>query len=79
MSDYELQNRMMKHEKTIADLVNIIPDTQLLKRLLDSGLFSTLVEDTPDENERRLGMPEFSFRTYPAKQRELRQQQFLPE
>jgi len=50
-------------------LTNIIPDIDLLRRLLRSGLLSADIEDRPGSYyHRRTGVPNVSYRLYPSKQ-----------
>ena len=49
-------------------LINVIPDIDLLRRLLNIGLLSAEVEDRPGAYyQRRTGVPKLTYRTYPSR------------
>ena len=44
---YDIQDQATARNKAVASLVNVIPDSELLKLLLKSELFSTIEDDEP--------------------------------
>ena len=61
--------------RAIANLAKIIPDTVLLKQLLESELFN---ENDPEVQEQRMGRPELGYRTYPSIQQQNPNERFQP-
>jgi len=75
INNYGFQDRTDARYRAIANLAKIIPDTALLKQLLESELFH---ESDPELQEQRIGMPELGYRTYPAIQQQNPNERFQP-
>ena len=61
-------NNVDVQEHIPSHLINVIPDIDLLRRLLNIGLLSAEVEDRPGAYyQRRTGVPKLSYHTYPSR------------
>ena len=75
INNYGFQDRTDARYRAIANLAKLIPDTVLLKQLLESELFN---ENDPEVQEQRMGRPELGYRTYPAIQQQTPNERFQP-
>ena len=78
-NNYDVQDQAAARNKAVANLVNVIPDSELLKLLLKSELFSTIDDDEPDVYEQRIQQPKLGYNTYPARQKQIQREQFQAE